>query len=104
MNNQRTTQFLMANLGVEIMRLFSYKKQGNIVEARTSGERASKIIDSLENHPHINSGKKEVEMIREVMIKDVLSEKPKYQITERNIDSYFMPFSIRALAESGIAS
>ena len=87
----------MANLGVEIQRLFSYKKQGDMDGARTSGERASKIIDSLESHPDINGGKKEVEMIREVMVKDVLSDKPQYHITEKNIDSYFMPFSMRVL-------
>ncbi|MDE2188439.1 MAG: hypothetical protein KGJ35_01780 [Patescibacteria group bacterium] len=102
MNPQRTTQFLMANLGVEITRLFGYKKNGNIADAITSGKRACKIIDSLESHHDINGGKKEVEMIREVMINDALSIKPKYHVTEAQISSYFAPFSMRALADNGI--
>jgi hypothetical protein len=103
MNPQRTTVFLMANLGIEIMRLFGYKKRGDMADARLSGERASKIIDSLESHPDINGGKREVEMIRDVMIEDALSDTPQYHITENNVNSYFMPFSMRALAESGVA-
>ena len=101
MNTQRTTQFLMANLGVEIIRLFGYKKQGKIKEARTSGERASKIIDSLESHPDINGGKKEVELMKDI-IKDAVLKRPRHHVTEKELNSYFMPFSLRALTENGV--
>ena len=103
MKSPRTTVFLMANLGTEILRLFGYKNKGDLADARMSAERASRIIDSLERHPDINSGKKEVDMIRKVMVEDALSDRPEYHITEADVSSYFMPFSMRALAESGIA-
>jgi len=92
----------MANLGTEITRIFNFKEMGKIERARESARRASKIIESLVVHPNINGGKKEIEMIKEVMIDDVLSSTPQYRISKKNVADYFMPFSIRALAESGV--
>ena len=101
MNTQRTIQFLMANLGSEVARLFSFKRKGEFDQARSSSERASKIIDSLEKHPDIHGGRGEVEIMKEI-INDAMSVKPKLHVTENELKSYFMPFSLRALAENGI--
>jgi hypothetical protein len=101
MTPQRTTQFLMANLGSEVSRLFAFKRRGEIDQARTSAERALKITTALEHHPRINGGRKEVEILKDI-IKNAFLKKPKYHITEGELTAYFRPFSIRALAESGI--
>jgi hypothetical protein len=70
-------------------------------QARASAERSLKITTALEQHPQINGGTQEVEIIKDI-IKDTLLAKSHYHITESEINDYFRPFSMRALAESGI--
>ena len=86
----------MANLGSEMSRLFSFKKQGENDLAKSSAERAVKIIDSIVVKPDIGGGKKEAEILR-LIVADAISVSPNYSIDEKELNSYFAPFAIRAM-------
>jgi hypothetical protein len=64
--------------------------------AKSSAERAYKIIDSFMILEDAGEGKKEVEIIRTI-IKDVISEKPQLNISEKELNSYFIPFAKRVI-------
>ncbi|OGZ04176.1 MAG: hypothetical protein A2648_01155 [Candidatus Lloydbacteria bacterium RIFCSPHIGHO2_01_FULL_41_20] len=97
MKTERTTLFLMANLGSEMSRLFSFKERGENELAKSSAERAIKIIDSIVAKPNIGGGKSEAEILRSI-VSDMISALPNYSIGEKELNSYFMPFAIRAMS------
>ena len=97
MNAERTTTFLMANLGSEIVRFFGLKKNGLTGMAKASAERALKIVDSLLNRPDVGGGKEEVKILK-MIIEDALSDKPVCTVTEKELNSYFNPFALRVLS------
>lgn len=97
MNPQRTATFLMANLGSEVSQIFQYKNSNQIDMAKNSAERAYKIIDSFIIHQDAGEGRKEAEILRTI-IKDAVSENPKLNVNEKELNSYFKPFAIRALS------
>ncbi len=96
MKTQRTPAFLMANLGSEVAQIFQFKNNNHLDMAKSSAERAYKIIDSFIVHRDAGEGKKEVEILR-MIIKDSLSEKPELHISEDDLNSYFTPFAKRVL-------
>lgn len=96
MNTKRTTTFLMANLGSEMVRLFNLKRQGRIDDAKASAARAVILIDSIVSRPDIGQGAKEAEILRGI-VKDVAETSPRYSVSEKELNSYFAPFALRAL-------
>ncbi len=92
MNNERTTLFLMANLGIEMQRLFSYapEEKEKIV---SSSHRAKSIIVQISQKEDIHNGYKELEKLL-----DIIMDKMHVQnltITKQQLNTYFQPFIIR---------
>jgi len=100
---RRTATFLMANLGSDMSQLFSYIDKGELEKAKSPAERANKIIDELLDHPELNGRKMEVEILRKI-IEDAFSEERIFEVKKEEIEDYFMPFALRALAENKIIS
>ena len=96
MNTERTTNFLMANLGSEMMRFFGLIKQDNIPFAQKSAERVLKIIDSIKNRSDIKGGKEEVEILKSITL-DALNDNHGFNVSEKELNSYFLPFASRAI-------
>ena len=96
MKTERTPTFLMANLGSEMTRLFESKKKGQFEMAKSSAERAYKIIDTFIVHRDSGEGKKEAEILR-MIIRDSLSDKPELNINEDDLSSYFKSFANRII-------
>lgn len=92
----RTPVFLMANLGSEISLLFSCKEKGEKEMANGAAQRAEKIMSELLHHPELNGGKREVEILQEI-ITDSLSPTPQLQIKRKEMENYFLPFALRVL-------
>lgn len=95
----RTPAFLMANLGSDISQLFSHfeKKESHLVESAAT--RARKIITELLAHEELKGRTREVEILRDI-IDDALSGKRLLDVSKDEIESYFMPFSLRIIRQS----
>ena len=87
----------MANLGSELIRFFALRKRGEEQNALASATRARKIIQDMSAREDIGNGKQEL-VILEKIIEDALSQSPQYRITDKDLNSYFMPFASRTLA------
>ena len=96
MKTERTTYFLMANLGSEMMRFFALQRKKNIKDAKLSADRAFRIMDQLMENKNIGNGKQEVAMLKK-LTEDSLSASPLCVITDDDLNSYFMPFATRTL-------
>lgn len=97
MNTERTTSFLMANLGSELIRFFALQRQKDNERARASADRAFRIMNQLLEHKDIGNGRREVALLKE-LTDDALLPSPLYRVTEAELNSYFMPFASRVLA------
>ncbi len=97
MNAERTPYFFMANLGSELIRLFSFLKKQEHEYARESARRALLIVDQLLGRSDINNGRAEVEVLK-MLVEDALSSSPRYRVQETELNSYFTPFALRATA------
>jgi len=92
-----TTDFLMANLGSEMSRLFSAQENGKIERSLASAERARIIIAELIEHPALQGRTSEVEML-ETILDDSLLATPLLAIRPSDLRSYFAPFALKSLA------
>src|SRR3989344_5643984 len=98
MNPIRTTNFLMANLGSEMVRFFNLKRSDDSEAARSSAQRALAMIETLKSHTDIGNGKQEVAIL-ESIVKDALTDAPQYHINSEDLNTYFLPFAHRELAK-----
>lgn len=96
MNTKRTTYFLMANLGSELIRFFNLQKQNNDEHARASATRAFHIIDQLMKQQDIGNGKQEIAILR-TLVEDALSNTKMYTVHESDLHNYFAPFASKIL-------
>ena len=96
MNIDRSTVFLLANLGSEISRLYAFKNKGQKAMMMASAVRANSIVETLINHPDIGNGKAEVEALQKIINAIVADDG--YIQEEKIVQSYFTPFAHRALA------
>ena len=94
---ERTTVFLMANLGSEMTRCLDLEKRRQREEAEKSAKRAFRIMDQLEVRPDIGTGKQEAAILRNIL-QDALSQAPKYRVSEQELATYFLPFARKVLA------
>ena len=95
MKTERTSVFLMANLGSEVSRIFSAKEKNNpnlLVSAIT---RARAILSELKTLPDIKNNK-EIDILADV-IDDLGQVTPKYQIIPEHLKSYFYPFAMKVM-------
>ena len=67
MNTERTTYFLMANLGSELIRFFALRKRGEEQNALASATRARKIIQDMSAREDIGNGKQELVILEKIM-------------------------------------
>ncbi len=96
MSTPRTTCFLIANLGSELIRFFALQKKKDLKNAKLSADRALRIIDQIiEQESNVN-GRQEISMFKKI-IEDSLSNSLIYNISDRDLNSYFMPFASRVL-------
>lgn len=86
----------MANLGSEVVRLYSALDTDafeKVVESRT---RALYIVDELLSCPQMQGRSGEIEILRDV-IHDTAEATPKYLVKGKDLEAYFMPFAMRTL-------
>ena len=95
MNNERTSLFLMANLGSEVSKIFSAKKENDLEMLGMAMTKAKKILSELKNLPDTKDNK-EIDIFNDV-IDDLGEMQQKYQISPENLISYFTPFAIRIM-------
>ncbi len=93
---ERTPQFLMANLGSEVARLYSAQDAHAAERAATSSVRALNIVDELLKHPELEGRASEINILRTV-IEDKTSPAPQYTVSSKDLEAYFMPFALRTL-------
>jgi len=96
MNTQRTSAFLMANLGSEVSRILSAKEHGNEVQIRSSFERATRILTEILTLPDMKTRSVEIQALSD-LISDITSPKPILQVSRKNISAYFIPFATRVM-------
>ncbi len=93
MNNERTALFLMANLGSEVSRLYARKRKGDTDLIEASYRRAKEILAEVMKKPEMTLRKQEL-LILEDVFDDVLRDKPKYMVSEDELEEYFLPIAI----------
>ena len=95
MNTERTSLFLMANLGSEVSKIFSAKEKNNknlLVNAIT---RAKAILLELKKLPDTRNNE-EIDILT-LVIDDLGQEEKKYEIVPEHLKSYFYPFAIKVM-------
>ena len=93
-NKEKSPVFYMANLGVEVARIFSWKEKNDSDMIHAACERAKKIINYLLNSPS-NGAKEEGKTLSDI-IDDIVSVRPTNNITAESLNTYFMPFMLKA--------
>lgn len=93
---ERSSQFLMANLGSEVARLYAAKDSNINERVVASSERALHIIDELSAHPELEGRAGEIDILRDV-IEDTTYPTPQYGVSSKDLEAYFMPFALRTL-------
>jgi hypothetical protein len=90
MNNaERTSLFLMCNLGIEIKRFFSYDKK-DIEMINMSANRSKKIISEI--YQKLEMLNRSMELEKLIYIIDDRLTFNKLTVDKGDIDSYFKPF------------
>jgi hypothetical protein len=98
MNTERTSLFLMANLGAEVSRLLSAKEKNDTAETNESLARALKIIEKINAMSDMQTRLGEISLLRQVIV-DIVEPKPILQASRKELTSYFEPFALRLLRE-----
>ena len=93
--NERTTLFLMANLGVEMQRLFSYDIH-DTKSVQASAIRAKHIVNQIMLKDEIKNRYMEIEKIYDV-ISDYTDRKY-LEVTKEEIENYFALFITRNIS------
>ncbi len=94
---ERTTCFLIANLGSELIRFFALQRKKDTKNAKLSADRALFIIGQIMKQKDIGNGKQEMFIFKEI-INDSLLNSHKYNINDSDLNSYFLPFASRTLS------
>ena len=97
MNNTRTPQFYMANLGSEVVGMYSAFAKNDAERLKACYERAKKIMAAWRVLETRESARVEMEKLQEV-VDDLASGRPRLKVSKADIEQYFMPFALRALS------
>lgn len=90
MTNERTSLFLMANLGAEVSRLLAARERNDETSAKASLDRAESILNELTTLPDMHGRSEEL-----VILRKTLTGKT---VTPLYLKSYFIPFALRVMA------
>ena len=91
--------FLMANLGSDISQVFMHLERKEELQAASVAGRVRRTIAELMVHSDLTGRTGEIEILRTV-IDDALSEKRHLDVSRKELEDYFMPFSIRVLRQT----
>lgn len=97
MINERTSLFLMANLGAEVSRLLAAREQSDYGLARASLARAERILDEVLALPDMKSREEELQILHD-SLKKLVDERSRSPVTPSYLKSYFTPFALRFMA------
>ena len=94
---ERTSTFLMANLGSEVSRYLSYIEKKDSVQAQKCRERAEKIIAELKAQPDMSKRTAEL-VVLEKVLDDFSSDTRVYEVSPTTLRNYFLPFALRVMS------
>jgi hypothetical protein len=94
MNTARTPAFLMANLGIEVERLYIAEETQDETGFASAHSRATRIIGQLRAHPEMVGRLFEVDALEEAISS---IGKDSFTIPRSQFLDYFLPFSERIL-------
>lgn len=97
MKTERTSLFLMANLGAEVSRIILARNKNDSKLTLEALNRARKIIDQIKSCPDMESRAGEIKLLDEA-IQDSASDNPRFKIMPQNLLSYFTPFTMRLMS------
>src|SRR5262245_14143684 len=94
---ERTPIFYMANLGSEVHRYFNFLQKNDRVAAQSAHQRSLDILKKILDFDSMKSRRDEIENLLPIL------ENPSYlnsslQETQRQLEEYFLPFSMKALS------
>lgn len=92
MNTERTSQFLMANVGAEVSRMISARKSRDADLLKGALERALAIIVQIKAKPDMKAREYEIDTL-EYVLRDAAMPHPQFTISDKNLQSYFIPFT-----------
>lgn len=87
----------MANLGSEVVGMYSALAKNDMDRCRKCHERAKKVIADWRGLETRESARAEVDKLEEV-IDDLVSKAPKFNVSKADIESYFLPFALRLMS------
>ena len=97
MNTERTSLFLMANLGSEVSQVFSFAEKNEWKFAESAVSRANMIISELLLCPDMKGRVGEIKILQDI-ITDVTAKKRRFAINKAEMEEYFMPFALQAMS------
>lgn len=97
MIDRKSSLFLMANLGAEVSRAFSFKEKNEKKSLGESIDRCKNMINEVMNLPEMKTRTQELSILREVML-DLNSEESSFSINKKSLQNYFSPFATRLMA------
>lgn len=89
MTNERTSLFLMANLGAEVSRLLSAREAKDEERTTTALARAGAILGELRELPDMKDRAEELAILEKTLTEQT--------VTPRYLKSYFTPFALRLM-------
>ena len=96
MNQERSSLFLIANLGAEVSRIISFKEKNDASHVEESMARALHMIETIRKLPDMKSRLEEISLLRQAIV-DVTRAVPTLRISPKHLMSYFQPFALRLL-------
>ena len=93
---ERTSLFLMANLGAEVSRLIAACQKKDPALTRAALERADVMIQQIESREDIQPRIEEIKMLS-LAIHSLAKPNKNISISPQSLKSYFIPFAIRSM-------
>ena len=84
----------MANIGSEVHRMAVFSSRGDTEHLRNAGERALDLIEATIT-ARGGAEKRELTLLKDV-VRDAMHGSKEYAISYEMLESYFLPFAIRA--------
>jgi len=96
MNVERSSLFLMANLGSEVSRMISCFEGGEDKEVAGALGRALEILKKIREFPEMGPRGKEFDLLERALKESIKKNSP-LSINHAHLKSYFHPFVIRQM-------
>ena len=92
---QRTSLFLMANLGSEVSKIISAKEKNDGEMLDLARAKATLILSELKQLPDTKNNT-EIDILAKV-IADLTKKVSAFHISSKNLKAYFLPFTLRLM-------